>query len=530
MNKSTKLKTLLNSSDLEFIMEAHNGLSAKIVEEAGFKGIWASGLSISASLGVRDNNEASWTQVLEVLEFMSDATTIPILMDGDTGFGNFNNARRLVKKLEQIGIAGVCIEDKQFPKTNSFLNNAIDELADPYEFGGKIKAMKDAQKDKDFVVAARIEAYNVGLNTDEAIKRGHIYVEHGADALLIHSKKSNPADIDDFIAHWDRKDIPIIIVPTKYYMTPTEHFRKAGVSLCIWANHNLRACITAMKSITADIYRNQSLISIEDKIASVNEVFRLQCNDELEEAENNYLPKTNSDFNAIILAASKGDIDELEEIPKTLVNINGKPILKHQIDTFMYNKIHNIYVVCGYNEYKINIEGIKKIINTQYATTTELTSLAKAYEEINETGVIISYGDLFFRKHLITELFECGDDFAITVNPNCGKYDYNEYVTATEHYEKYKYDTKAYVKYLTTQKEKGLSGYFSGIILVKGVAASEMKRQLKRILDEEDATSRMIELLNRMIKNGFIPRVIYAGDDSCVDINTLKDIYNAGKI
>ena len=81
-------------------MEAHNGVSTKIVEETGFKGIWASGLAISASFGVRDNNEASWTQVLDVCEYMSDITTIPILLDGDTGFGNFNNMRRLVKKLE----------------------------------------------------------------------------------------------------------------------------------------------------------------------------------------------------------------------------------------------------------------------------------------------------------------------------------------------------------------------------------------------------------------------------------------------
>lgn len=103
---------MLKSKKLEFIMEAHNGLSAKIVQEAGFKGIWASGLSISAALGVRDNNEASWTQVLEVIEFMSENTDIPILLDGDTGYGNFNNARRLIKKLEQRGIAGVCMEDK----------------------------------------------------------------------------------------------------------------------------------------------------------------------------------------------------------------------------------------------------------------------------------------------------------------------------------------------------------------------------------------------------------------------------------
>ncbi|MEA1948145.1 MAG: isocitrate lyase/phosphoenolpyruvate mutase family protein, partial [Thermodesulfobacteriota bacterium] len=115
MKKTTRLKNMLHSLDLEFLMEAHNGLSARIVEQSGFKGVWASGLSISASFGVRDNNEASWTQVLEMSEFMSDCTSIPILLDGDTGYGNFNNLRRLVRKLEQRDIAGVCIEDKLFP-------------------------------------------------------------------------------------------------------------------------------------------------------------------------------------------------------------------------------------------------------------------------------------------------------------------------------------------------------------------------------------------------------------------------------
>src|SRR5499425_3907984 len=144
ISKTQQFKRLLQSGRLEFLMEAHNGLSARIVEESGFKGIWASGLSISAALGVRDSNEASWTQVLEVLEFMSDNTRIPILVDGDTGYGNFNNMRRLVQKLEQRGIGGVCIEDKVFPKTNSFINGTSQPLAEIDEFCGRISAGKDA--------------------------------------------------------------------------------------------------------------------------------------------------------------------------------------------------------------------------------------------------------------------------------------------------------------------------------------------------------------------------------------------------
>src|SRR4029079_6634713 len=157
--RTTLLRAMLDPSRLDFIMESHSGLSPRSAADAGVRAIWASGLSISASMGVRDNNEASWTQVLDILEFMSDATSVPILLDGDTGYGNFNNARRLVKKLEQRDIPGVCIEDKLFPKTNSFIKGEAQPLADINEFCGKIKAMKDSQNDEDFVVVSRVEAF-----------------------------------------------------------------------------------------------------------------------------------------------------------------------------------------------------------------------------------------------------------------------------------------------------------------------------------------------------------------------------------
>ncbi|MDN4608473.1 phosphoenolpyruvate mutase [Sporosarcina highlanderae] len=292
MKKTTKLKNLLNSQQLEFLMEAHNGLSAKIVEEAGFKGIWASGLSISASMGLRDNNEASWTQVVDILEFMSDATTIPILVDGDTGYGNFNNARRLVKKLEQIGIAGVCIEDKLFPKTNSFINGTAQPLAPIEEFCGKIKAMKDTQMDDDFIVVARVEAFIAGWGIKEVLARAEAYRQAGADAILIHSKNSDFEQIADFMKEWNRRH-PVLIVPTMYYSTPTSEFVKSGVNAVIWANHNLRASITAMQNVSKQIQKDGSLHQVENSIANVNEIFRLQNAKELQIAEMKYLPLTN---------------------------------------------------------------------------------------------------------------------------------------------------------------------------------------------------------------------------------------------
>jgi phosphoenolpyruvate phosphomutase len=288
MKKTTQLKNMLCNTELEFLMEAHNGLSARIVEQSGFKCVWASGLAISASLGVRDSNEASWTQVLDIIEFMSDSTSIPILLDGDTGYGNFNNLRRLVRKLEQRDIAGVCIEDKLFPKTNSFLSEH-QELADIDEFCGKIKAGKDTQLDDDFCIVARVEAFIAGWGVDEVLKRAIAYHEAGADAVLIHSKITAFDEIASFMNEWDDRG-PVVIVPTKYYQTPTSIFREYNISLVIWANQLMRSAITAMKRTAMQIYEMQSLNDVEERIATLSEVFRLQNADELLQAEERYLP------------------------------------------------------------------------------------------------------------------------------------------------------------------------------------------------------------------------------------------------
>jgi phosphoenolpyruvate phosphomutase len=289
MSKTTRFKQLLQSKNLEFLMEAHSGLAARIAEEAGFEGLWGSGLSISAAMGVRDNNEASWTQVLEAVEFMADAARIPILLDADTGYGNFNNARRLVRKLESRGVAAMCIEDKLFPKTNSFIRGEAQPLADIEEFAGKIMAAKDTQQDPDFCVVARIEALIAGWGLPEALKRAEAYQRAGADAVLVHSKLHVPDEILAFLREWQGA-CPVVIVPTMYYETPTRVFEEAGVSVVIWANHLLRASIAAMQQAARRIHAARSVEPLESEIVPVKEVFRLQDAAELERAEQRYLP------------------------------------------------------------------------------------------------------------------------------------------------------------------------------------------------------------------------------------------------
>ena len=418
--KTTKFRALLGSADTSFICEAHNGISAKIVEEAGFQGIWASGLSISAQFGVRDNNEASWTQVLDHLEFMTDATSVPIMLDGDTGFGNFNNMRRLVRKLEQRDVAAVCIEDKLYPKTNSFIAGDAQPLAEIDEFCGKIKAGKDAQSDDGFAIVARVEAFIAGWGLTEALRRAGAYHQAGADAILIHSALTVPDEVLAFKREWGDR-CPVVIVPTKYYGTPTQVFRDHGFALIIWANHILRSAITAMQSTTQVLFQEQNLLSIEDRIVPVKEVFRLQGAQELQEAEQTYLPQKQQRLTAVVLAASRGaELGALtEDRPKAMVRIGNKPLLQHIADGYMSLGVKDVVVVRGYRKSQVDLPGLSYVDNDDYSDTGELSSLARALEQVPDSrGLLISYGDVLFHKFVPQSLIDFGDSIAVPVDTN----------------------------------------------------------------------------------------------------------------
>jgi phosphoenolpyruvate phosphomutase len=285
MRKCDALSDLFNRSELDFLLGVHDALSARIAQDSGFPGVWISGLGLSAASGLRDSNELSWTQVMERVELISDRLAVPALVDIDTGYGDFNNVRLVMRRLERADIGGACIEDKLFPKTNSFIGDGQD-LAMVEEFCGRIKAAKDTVG-SDVYLVARCEALVSGRPLEEALQRCHSYVDAGADAVLIHSKSSTPDQILSFAHAW-QSHRPLAIVPTKFSQVPPATFNAAGISVAIWANQSLRAAISAMMSLSEALIEQRSMIDLESTIAHLDRVFELTDNGELEAAKLRY--------------------------------------------------------------------------------------------------------------------------------------------------------------------------------------------------------------------------------------------------
>ena len=534
MNKTTQLKHLLASGQTEFILEAHNGLSARIAEEAGFKGIWGSGLALSAQHAVRDNNELSWTQVVEALEFMSDATTIPILLDGDTGYGDFNNMRRLVTKLEQREIAGVCIEDKLFPKTNSFIQGEQQELEDVETFCGKIKAGKDAQSDDDFCIVARVEAFIAGWGLDEALRRGEAYRQAGADAVLIHSKLSRPDEVLAFAREWDNR-CPLVIVPTKYYSTPTEVFREHRISLVIWANHMIRANIAAMQATAKAIHQSESLVEVEGRVATVSEIFRLQGADELLEAEKRYARSRHQDTSAIVLAASRGrDLDDLtRNRPKAMIPVAGTSVLRRLVSRLKGLNINDIAVVGGYCAEAIDVHGVRVIVNDDWEDSDELSSLACALDSFNEDTVVV-YGDLLFRGYILNDLMEREAELLAVVDSAPldqvqGNTNDLAYCSAPDN--RALYQPSVSIDCITGDPAwsgRSPDGRWVGMMRIRGEGRAHFLAALDTLRQRPDFHRLgMPDLINQLVGDGHAPQVQYISGH-WMDINDLDDVTRAG--
>lgn len=283
MSKSKVLREALRGDAITRIMGAHNPLSAVLAAEAGFDAIWASGLEISATRAVPDANILSMSECLEAAADLAAAVGAPVLADCDSGFGGVGNVAHMVRSYESRGIAGVCIEDKQFPKMNSFIATGQD-LAPLGDFAAKITAATEARRDPDFVVVARLEALIAGAGLEEALRRAAAYERAGADALLVHSKRSTPEEIYAFLDRYEG-ELPIVVVPTTYPQVTAVELEGRGVGAVIYANHALRSSMQAMRSVLSRIAATGSTFGVEAELAPLKEIFAVQGMDRLLELQ-----------------------------------------------------------------------------------------------------------------------------------------------------------------------------------------------------------------------------------------------------
>jgi len=287
--KARLLRDKMANSGLVHVMAAHSPLSARLAEEAGFDGVWASGFELSALYGLADVSLISMTQHLDMMRAMAERMELPIVADIDTGFGNAINVIHAVQQDERAGASAVVIEDKSFPKVTSLVADGRQDLLRIEEFQGKIEAACRTRKDPSFLVIARDEALIAGLGQHEALKRASAYEEAGADMVLIHSKQKTPDEVESFVRAWKGKT-PIVIVPTAYPEMTADRIRALGkIKMVIYGNHAIRAAVTAMKDVFAAILKDGGIQNINKNIVSVEEIFRLQGMDQVKINEKRYL-------------------------------------------------------------------------------------------------------------------------------------------------------------------------------------------------------------------------------------------------
>jgi phosphoenolpyruvate phosphomutase len=272
--KRARFRDAIASGKPVLLAGAHNGLSARLVEEAGFDCIWASGLEVSASYALPDNSILSMNEFLRAAYEMDRASDLPVIADCDTGFGGTENVIHLVREYERHGIAGICIEDKVFPKSNSF-SGRMQELVAIEEFVAKIRAARAARSDDKFVIIARTEVFIAGGTVTEALERAQAYESAGADALVIHSKRSDTNELVAFAREY-RGKLPLVSIPTTYPNVSAAELANLGYRIVIFANHGLRAALRSMRETLSHLRRASTAAAVEPNVASVADVFELQ--------------------------------------------------------------------------------------------------------------------------------------------------------------------------------------------------------------------------------------------------------------
>lgn len=414
MQGPRRLRQLLAQCNPLLVAGAHDGLSSILVRRAGFDAVWSSGFEISVSQGVPDANILTMTESLRAAAQIVQSSGLPVIADCDNGFGNAINTIHAVRAFEREGVAGICIEDNDFPKRCSFYVGVKRRLASAEEHVRKIQACLDTRNDDDLVVIARTEALVCGLGMEEALRRTRLYADAGADLILVHSKSREPDEVLAFAGQWDR-ETPLVCVPTTYCHTPAGVLAEAGYRVVIFANQGLRAAIRATQEAFRRILEAQCAGAADDTMVGLKEVEDLIGVSTLMENEQSYLPHDDSGLRAVILAAGASpELGELTaEIPKAMLDIRGKPLLSRQVETLEAVGVRDVSVVVGWCKERVDLPGLRRYEIER--SQGEVASLMRAEPEL-VGPVLVLYGDILFDTDLVARLLEAPGDVVLVVD------------------------------------------------------------------------------------------------------------------
>lgn len=285
-NRRGRLKKEIAMKGLVSVMEAHSGITGRIVEETvvyenggarQFDAIWVSSLCDSTAKGKPDIELVDMTSRFRTIDDIMEVTTKPVIFDGDTG-GQIEHFVYTIRSLERMGVSMVIIEDKTGLKKNSLFGTEVQQTQDSIEhFSEKIRAGKKAQRTKDFMICARIESLILEQGMDDALERAFAFTEAGADAIMIHSRKKDSAEIFEFVDKFREKDSQtlLVVVPTSFNHVTEEEFKQHGVNVVIYANQLTRTGFPAMQNAAKTILSNHRAKECDEMCMPIKEILTL---------------------------------------------------------------------------------------------------------------------------------------------------------------------------------------------------------------------------------------------------------------
>lgn len=281
-----RLRQLLAISPTVKVIEAHDGLTGLIAEKTvvdhngrldQFDGMWVSSLCDSTERGKPDIELVDMSARLRTVDDIMEVTTKPIILDGDTG-GLTEHFVYNVRTLERMGVSAVIIEDKTGLKKNSLFGTEVKQTQAPIEdFCAKISAGKKVQLTDDFMIIARIESLILERGMEDALTRAFAFRDAGADGIMIHSRKKDPAEIYEFCDRFREKDTttPIVVVPTSFNGATEEELASHGINIVIYANQLIRAAFPAMQETARGILRAHRALEVDEQLLPFKDIIRL---------------------------------------------------------------------------------------------------------------------------------------------------------------------------------------------------------------------------------------------------------------